>query len=81
MAFYLLEDTDSHRWEKSINDRQKVVLTAQIVEERKTKCCGTCHWHQHEDITDGDVCVYGQSYRCTDFTEDYECCEEWEERE
>ena len=24
------------------------------------KCCGTCRWHSHEDISDGWVCVNGE---------------------
>lgn len=32
-AIYLIEDTDSHIWERDINDKKKVVLSAKIVEK------------------------------------------------
>ena len=44
------------------------------------KCCGTCKWHQHEDITDGWVCVNADSDYYTDFTDYEHSCEEWEGR-
>ena len=27
----------------------------------ETKCCGTCKWYCHEDISDGWVCVNSDS--------------------
>lgn len=44
------------------------------------KCCGTCKWHHHEDISDGRVCVNVESRYCTDWTDYDHCCEDWEER-
>ena len=42
--------------------------------------CGTCKYHQHEDIDDGWVCACPESDNFTDLT-DYECsCDEWEAR-
>lgn len=38
---------------------------------KKNECCGTCRWHEHEDIDDGWVCVNPESEYCTDWT-DYE---------
>lgn len=46
----------------------------------KKKCCGTCRWHCHEDITDGWVCVNSDSEYCTDFTPYDHSCPDWEER-
>lgn len=45
------------------------------------KCCGTCRWHRHEDISDDWVCANGESDYCTDWTDYDHCCEDWEERE
>ena len=42
------------------------------------KCCNTCKWYVHENITDGMVCVNGSSDYCTDFTDEDFCCDEWE---
>ncbi len=44
------------------------------------KCCGTCKWYCHEDISDGCVCVNSDSEFCADWTDYGHCCEEWEER-
>lgn len=41
-------------------------------------CCGTCRWHEHEDIDDGWVCVNDQSEYCADWTEYDDICDEWE---
>ena len=43
-------------------------------------CCGTCKWHEHENIDDGWVCVNDQSEYCADRTEYDEICDEWEAR-
>ena len=32
------------------------------------RICGTCRWHQHEDISDGWVCVNDQSDHRADWT-------------
>ena len=45
------------------------------------KCCGTCKWHSHEDISDGYVCVNDESEYCTDWTDYDHCCEDWEGRD
>lgn len=42
------------------------------------ECCGTCKWHQREDIDDGWVCVNDRSEYCTDWTDYKDCCEDWE---
>ena len=44
------------------------------------KCCGTCKWYEHEDITDGFVCVNGESDYVADFTDKKFCCDDYEER-
>ena len=44
------------------------------------KCCGTCRWHRHEDISDDWVCANGESDYCTDWTDYDHCCEDWERR-
>lgn len=44
-------------------------------------CCRTCKWRVREDITDGLVCVNGDSPYCTDFTDDGHGCLYWEKRE
>ena len=49
--------------------------------EQMRKCCGTCRWRRHEDISDDWVCANGESDYCTDWTDYDHCCEDWEERE
>jgi len=44
------------------------------------KVCGTCRWHEHEDISDGWVCVNDKSDECTDWTHYEHSCEHWEGR-
>ena len=46
----------------------------------EVKCCGTCLWHLHEDISDGWVCVNASSERCADWTDDDYFCSVWERR-
>lgn len=46
----------------------------------KDKVCGTCKYHQYEDITDGWVCVNDESEYLADWTMFDDSCEEWEER-
>ncbi len=45
------------------------------------QCCGTCKWHKNENISDGGVCVNGDSDYCADWTGYDDSCEEWEERD
>ena len=45
------------------------------------ECCGTCEWHQHENISDGWVCVNGDSDYCTDWTDYGFWCEQYEKKE
>lgn len=40
--------------------------------------CKTCRYHQHEDISDGYVCVNDESEMCADWTEDDYSCDKWE---
>lgn len=47
----------------------------------KDKVCGTCKYHQHEDITDGWVCVNGDSEYCADWCDYDHTCDDWEGRE
>lgn len=51
-----------------------------ISEDIKEKCCGNCKWHEKEDIDQGYICVNGNSENVADWTEDEDCCQEWEER-
>lgn len=43
--------------------------------------CGTCKYHEHENIDDGWVCVNDKSEYFADWTEYNDTCEEWEGRE
>ena len=45
------------------------------------QCCGTCKYHQFENVNDGYVCVNSDSEYCADWTEYSDFCEEWEERD
>lgn len=45
------------------------------------KVCGTCKYYQHEDITDGYVCVNPDSYHCADWVDKNDCCIKWSEKE
>ena len=49
--------------------------------EKMDECCGTCKYHQHEDIDDGWVCVNDRSEYCADWTDYKDCCEDWEGKE
>ncbi len=42
------------------------------------KCCGTCKYHEFENINDGYVCVNDKSENFADWTEYNDSCEEWE---
>lgn len=42
--------------------------------------CGTCKWHQHEDIDDGWVCVNPDSDNRADWTDYNDSCQDWEGR-
>ena len=57
----------------------QIMLGGNRMNEEK-ECCGTCKWHQHENITDGWVCVNGDSEYCTDFTDYEHSCPDWEGR-
>ncbi len=48
--------------------------------EEKNNVCGTCKYHEHEDIDNGWVCVNDKSEYFADFTEYNDTCEEWEGR-
>ena len=45
------------------------------------QCCGTCKYHQFENVDDGYVCVNIDSEYFADWTEYSDYCEEWEERD
>lgn len=45
------------------------------------KCCGTCKWHEHEDVDDGWICVNDQSRYLADWTEFNDVCEDWEAKD
>lgn len=51
------------------------------MEMEKEKCCGTCKFHEHEDIDDGWVCANADSEYLSDWTDYDHCCIDWEERE
>lgn len=44
------------------------------------RCCGTCKYHEHEDIDNGWVCVNPESDYIADWTDYDFCCEDYEER-
>lgn len=44
------------------------------------RCCGTCKYHEHEDIDNGWVCVNQESDYVADWTDYDFCCEDYEER-
>lgn len=44
------------------------------------KCCGTCKYHEHEEESDGWVCVNHDSDFVADWTDYSFCCEDYEER-
>ena len=44
------------------------------------RTCGTCRYHEFEPIDRGYVCVNGDSEECTEWTEDDDSCEHWEEK-
>lgn len=47
---------------------------------REEKVCGMCKWHEHENFSDGWVCVCNRSDNCADWTEAENTCEQWEAR-
>lgn len=51
-----------------------------FTDEKKEECCGTCAWHQHEDISDGWVCTNRGSIYHADETDYSEYCTEYEAR-
>lgn len=44
------------------------------------KCCGTCKYHEHENIDDGWMCVNQDSEYVADWTDYDHSCEDYEER-
>jgi len=42
--------------------------------------CGNCRWYEHENISNGWVCVNNDSDYCADWTDYNHTCEYWEER-
>lgn len=46
-----------------------------------TRICGTCKYHQHEDIDDGWVCVNDIAEACSEWTDYNYSCPDWEERD
>lgn len=48
--------------------------------ENKRECCGNCKWHEHENISDGWVCVNNDSEYVADWTDYDFCCEQYESR-
>lgn len=42
------------------------------------ECCGTCKYHEFEEIDRGYVCVNDQSIALADWTEDDYVCDKWE---
>lgn len=71
-------DCDPDRTEP--DDEDGYGPTKECSERIVDKRCGTCKYHEHEDITDGWVCVNGESDYVTDFTDHNFCCEDYEER-
>lgn len=44
------------------------------------KVCGTCKYHQFENVDDGYMCVNDESEYLSDWTEYNDSCSEWEGR-
>ena len=44
------------------------------------KCCGTCEYHEYENLLQEWVCVNDKSEYVADWTYWTHCCEEWEAR-
>lgn len=49
--------------------------------DKDRECCGTCKWHEHENIDDGWVCTNPDSDAVADWTEYSDSCMAWESRE
>lgn len=45
------------------------------------KICGTCKYHEYEEVSQGWVCVNDQSEYLADWTEYEDGCVCWEERD
>lgn len=45
------------------------------------KCCGTCKYHQFENVDEGYVCVNGESEYLSDWTDFNHTCDCWEGRD
>ena len=48
------------------------------MEADQRRCCVTCYWHQHENWSDGWVCVNDQSDRCCEWVQERDACPYWE---
>ena len=73
-------------WESEAQAREIAKMIDGVVVERidqmaNKECCGTCKWHQHENIDDGWVCVNSDSDYCADWTDYNDYCMDYEERE
>lgn len=65
--------------EKMIAERKTKKMSKRV--KRKKGCCGTCKWHDYEDITYEWVCVNAISEHFSDYT-DYDChCDKYERTE
>lgn len=47
---------------------------------KKKECCGTCRYHEHENVTDGWVCVCDQSEYVTEWMDYNFCCDKYDGR-
>lgn len=72
---------------KGLTSEEGIAIYTWLPEEAKSrgkyksrKRCGTCKYYQHEDITDGWVCVNSDSEHCADWMEINNGCEEWEKK-
>ena len=43
--------------------------------------CGTCKYHEYEEVSQGWVCTNDQSEYFADWTDYEDKCEEWENKE
>lgn len=52
----------------------------QAKDEYDNECCGTCVYHEYENIDNGWVCVNPASLYCTEWTEYEDYCTEYVRR-
>lgn len=57
---------------------EEVLEALDIGQETPKQCCGTCEWHEREHITQGFVCVNGESEHVADWTDNDQQCDKWE---